>query len=176
MGTIKDPDQGLGHSRAWYSFFVSPDNYLRAAVLSIGEVIKEYFQPRRSHRRGVEPSMHRGIPYPIARAATNVMLRSLATSLVMEEMYRGTPVIYVDYTDYDEVAHFSGPERAEALDALDGIDSPLRPLEKAARDAPRPYRFVVLSDHGQSLGATFRQRFGASLQQVVVELMGTSEA
>ena len=106
------------------------------------------------------PRMHRGMPYPIARAATNVILRSLATSLVMEEMYRGTPVIYIDYTDYDEIAHHSGPERSETLDALDGVDRTIRSLVKASRMAPRPYRFVLLSDHGQSLGATFLQRYG----------------
>ena len=176
MSTIKDPKQGLGQSRAWYSFFVSPDKYLRAAVLTIGEVIKEYVQSTRSHRRGVEPSMHRGMPYPIARAATNVILRSLATSLVMEEMYRGTPVIYVDYTDYDEIAHHSGPERSETLDALDGIDATVRALVKATADTPRPYRFVLLSDHGQSLGATFKQRYGKSLNELMSELMGGATA
>ena len=77
MATIQDKSQGLGHSRAWYSFFVSPDNYLRMAVLTIGEVFKEYYQARRAHLRGIEPSMHRGMPYPVARAATNVALRSL---------------------------------------------------------------------------------------------------
>ena len=93
----------------------------------------------------------------IARAATNVILRSLSTSLVMEEMYRGTPVIYVDYTDYDEIAHHSGPERTETLEALDGVDATVRSLVRAAEDTPRPYKFLLLSDHGQSLGATFRQ-------------------
>jgi uncharacterized membrane protein YvlD (DUF360 family) len=176
MSTIKDPAHGLGHSRAWYSFFVSPDNYLRAVVLSIGEIIKEYVQARRAHRRGIEPSMHRGMPYPMARAATNVALRSLATTLVMEEMYRGTPVIYVDYTDYDEIAHHSGPERGETLDALDGVDAAVASLVKAAEDAPRPYQFVLLSDHGQSLGATFLQRYGQSLQDVIAELMGGADS
>ena len=149
---------GLGQSDAFYHFFVSPYNYLHTIVLTLGEVLKELVQSRRAARRGIEPRHARGFPYPLARAATNVALRALSTSLVLEEMYRGTPVIYVDYTDYDEVAHFCGPERSEALDALDGVDSTLRSLEKAARDTPRPYRFVLLSDHGQSLGATFRQR------------------
>jgi uncharacterized membrane protein YvlD (DUF360 family) len=167
---------GFGQSDAFYHFFVSPYNYLHTIVLTLGEVLKELVQARRAARRGIEPIHSRGFPYPLARAATNVALRALSTSLVLEEMYRGTPVIYVDYTDYDEVAHFSGPERAEALDALDGIDSTLRSLEKAARDTPRPYRFVLLSDHGQSLGATFRQRFKASLRDVVVELMGAGSA
>jgi uncharacterized membrane protein YvlD (DUF360 family) len=172
MATITDKRQGLGQSRAWYSFFVSPDNYLRAIVLTIGEIIKEYVQARRAHRRGIEPSMHRGMPYPVARAATNVTLRSLSTALVMEEMYRGTPVIYVDYTDYDEIAHHSGPERGETLDALDGVDATVASLVKAADDTPRPYKFILLSDHGQSLGATFKQRYGKTLQDVIADLMG----
>jgi len=87
-------------------------------------------------------------------------------------MLRGTSVIYMDYTDYDEIAHHSGPERPESLDALDGVDRELRTLAKAAEDAARPYRFVVLADHGQSLGSTFLQRYGTTLQDVVRSLMG----
>ena len=172
MASMTDPQQGLGQSRAWYSFFVSPDNYLRVLVLSVGEVLKEYFQGSRAHRRHIEPSMHRGWPYPVVRAATNVGLRALSTALVMEEMYRGTPVIYIDYTDYDEIAHHSGPERSETLDALDGVDAQVAALVKAAEDAPRPYKFVLLGDHGQSLGATFLQRYDETLQAFVARLMG----
>jgi hypothetical protein len=87
-------------------------------------------------------------------------------------MYRGTPVIYIDFTDYDEIAHHSGPERPDALDALDGVDKAIGTLQKASEDASRPYRFIVLSDHGQTLGSTFRQRFGASLEDVVRGLLG----
>ena len=172
MATIRDKTQGLGRSRSFTSFFVSPTSYLRTIILTFGEVVKEYVQARRAHRAGIEPSMHRGMPYPFARAGTNVALRALATSLVIEEMQHGTPVIYIDYTDYDEVAHHSGPERAETLDALDGVDRTIASLIKAAADCPRPYRFVLLSDHGQSLGATFKQRYRVTLQDVIAGLMG----
>ena len=116
--------------------------------------------------------MHRGMPYPVARAATNVILRSLSTALVMEEMYRGTPVIYVDYTDYDEIAHHSGPERTETLDALDGVDRAIAHAREGRRRraAAVPVRAPV--DHGQSLGATFLQRYGKTLGDVVRDLMG----
>jgi uncharacterized membrane protein YvlD (DUF360 family) len=172
MATIKDKSQGLGKSQTFVSFFASPYNYLATVVRFVAEILKEYVQARRQERAGIVPRMHRGMPYPVARAATNVALRDLSTSLVIEEMYRGTPVIYVDYTDYDEIAHHSGPERSETLDALDGVDSAIATLEKAARSAPRPYRFVVVSDHGQSLGSTFLQRYGKTLGDVVRELMG----
>jgi len=172
MSTIKVPDRGLGQSQAFAWFFVSPYNYLTMITRYLGEVVKENIQSRRQARAGIVPRMHRGFPYPWVRAATNVALRALGTSLVIQEMLRGTSVIYMDYTDYDEIAHHSGPERPEALDALDGVDRELRTLAKAAQDAPRPYRFVVLADHGQSLGETFLQRYGSTLQDVVRSLMG----
>ena len=172
MATIKDKGQGLGKSQTFFSFFASPYNYLHTIVRTVAEIFKEYLQARRQERAGIVPRMHRGMPYPIARAATNVALRDLSTSLVIEEMYRGAPVIYVDYTDYDEIAHHSGPERGETFDALDGVDKAIATLEKAAAAAPRPYRFVVVSDHGQSLGSTFLQRYGKTLADVIHELMG----
>lgn len=120
--------------------------------------------------------MARGFPYPFLRAITNVVLRPLSTSLVIEEMLRGTSVIYVTYTDYDEIAHHSGPQRAESLDALDGVDRVLGSLMRASEDAPRPYRFVILSDHGQTLGATFKQRYERTLEDVIRQLMGGADS
>jgi uncharacterized membrane protein YvlD (DUF360 family) len=171
MSTLAVRHGGLGDSEAFNWFFLSPYNYLHLVVRFIGESAKEVFQARRQVRADVQPRMPRGFPYPFLRATTNIVLRALGTSLVLEEMYRGTPVIYIDFTDYDEIAHHSGPERPDALDALDGIDRVLGTFEKAAEDASRPYRFIVLSDHGQTLGATFRQRFGESLEEVVRGLM-----
>jgi hypothetical protein len=137
----------------------------------MAEFVKERFQARRTVRSGIKPQMHRGMKYAGMRAASNVLLRDVNTSLIIEEMYRGANVIYADFTDYDELAHHCGPERVESLQALDGVDAAIGTLAKAAEDAPRPYRFVVLSDHGQSLGATFKQRYGQSLGEVVRDLM-----
>jgi hypothetical protein len=174
MSTIKVKERGLGQSDAFGWFFVSPYNYMVMGAKYFGEVVKERIQSWRQQRAGMVPHMghHRGFPYPLVRAATNVALRALGTSLIIQEMYRGTPVIYMDYTDYDEIAHHSGPERPESLDALDGVDRELRILRKAAEEAARPYRFVILADHGQSLGQTFLQRYGVTLQDVVRSLMG----
>jgi hypothetical protein len=168
---IKDQSQGIGDSKAFLGFFFSPSGYLRSLTLFLGEFVKELIQARRTRRSGITPQMHRGMKYAGMRAASNVLLRDVNTSLIIEEMYRGTNVIYADFTDYDELAHHCGPERVESFEALDGIDRALGTLVKAAENAPRPYRFIVLSDHGQSLGATFKQRYGASLGEVVCGLM-----
>jgi len=86
-------------------------------------------------------------------------------------MMAGAPSVYCDFTDYDEIAHHAGPTRPESLASLNGIDQLIGVLEEVAEGAPRRYEFVVLSDHGQSQGATFRQRFGSPLQDVVRQLM-----
>ena len=168
---IKDQSQGIGDSKAFLGFFFSPNGYLRSFTLFLGEFITERIQARRTRRSGIVPQMHRGLKYAGMRAASNVLLRDVNVSLIIEEMYRGANVIYADFTDYDELAHHCGPERIESFEALDGVDKAIGTLAKAAENAPRPYKFIVLSDHGQSLGATFKQRYGKSLGEVVRDLM-----
>ena len=160
--------------RRMRGFFVTTVNYIRLVVLMAGEVAKELYQAERQRGWSVEPRMHRDLNFAIERAATNIALRTVSTALVIEEMYGGAPTIYVDYTGYDAISHHCGPERAEAIDALEGIDRAIGSLLKAARYTGRPYRMVVLSDHGQCLGATFQQRYGRPLEAVIAEqLQGT---
>ena len=150
-------------------FFVTTVNYVRLLVLMVGEVAKELYQAERQRGSSVEPRMHRDLHFAIERAATNIALRTVSTALVIEEMYGRAPTIYVDYTGYDAIAHHCGPERVEAIDALAGIDRAIGSLLKAARYSGRPYRMVVLSDHGQCLSATFQQRCGQTLEAVIAE-------
>ena len=170
--SIKAEGGGIGESTAFLPFFFSPSGYLRSFTLFVGEFIKEMGQARRTRRSGIQPQMHRGAKYAGMRAASNVILRDVNVALIIEEMYRGTNVIYADFTDYDELAHHCGPERVESFQALDGVDDAIKTLVHATENAPRPYKFIVLSDHGQSLGATFKQRYGKSLGEYIRELMG----
>ena len=169
--SIKAEGGGIGDSKAFMSFFFSPTGYLRSFTLFLGEFFTELIQARRTRRSGIRPQMHRGMKYAGMRAASNVLLRDVNTALIIEEMYRGTNVIYADFTDYDELAHHCGPERVESFTALDGVDQAIATLVKATDEAPRPYKFIVLSDHGQSLGETFLQRYGVSLGEFVRSLM-----
>jgi uncharacterized membrane protein YvlD (DUF360 family) len=168
VGTGHDQE---GATRSIYYFLLNPYSLGRAIVRTLAEAAKEVYQAAQQRRRGIEPRMHRGGSYPFLRAATNVLLRDLNLALVTEQMLRGTPVIYVDFLDYDEIAHHSGPERAEAIHSLEGIDRALGRLERMTADCPRPYRFVIVSDHGQSQGATFRQRYGQTIEEWMRERM-----
>src|ERR1035437_10355025 len=167
IGEGKPADDG----RRLRGFLATSVNYLRLVVLMIGETAKELYQAERQRGRLVEPRMPRGLPYAIERAVSNIALRTVSTAFVIEEMFRGTPTIYVDYTGYDAISHHCGPERAEAMDALAGIDRAIGSLVKAARHTGRVYRLVVLSDHGQCLGATFSQRYGQPLEAIIAALL-----
>ncbi|WP_433059730.1 alkaline phosphatase family protein [Dactylosporangium sp. CS-033363] len=159
-------------ARGYLAFVASPYGFARALVLSVGEMLKEVQQARRQRFRNVYPRVPRTAAYVALRAVTNVLLRDLNVSLIAEQMSRGAPVIYCDFVDYDEVAHHAGPLRPEALQTLEGLDRVLGTLAKLARVAGRDYQIVVLSDHGQSQGATFSQRYGVTLERLVADLAG----
>jgi hypothetical protein len=82
-------------------------------------------------------------------------------------MMRGRPAVYATFASYDEVAHHSGLQRADTMEALRKLDQQFGRIQRARRYAPRPYEIVVLSDHGQTQGATFRQRTGYGLDDLV---------
>jgi len=164
--------EGIGPGPAFLRMFASPFVLVRSVLLTVAEMVKELFQGHRQRVRGVVPRVSRGGWYVVLRGVTNVLMRDLNTSLVAEQLVRGAPVVVVDLVDYDEIAHHAGPQRPEALRALEGLDRVLGLLEKVCAVAPRDYRVVVVSDHGQSLGPTFAEAYGASLTELVSALMG----
>ncbi len=154
-------------TRGWVRFFGSPQGIARALVLTVAEMVKELHQARRQRRRRVVPRVKRGGVYILLRAVINVLLRDLNVSLIAEQLAKGVPAIYVNFVDYDEVAHHAGPTRPEALQTLEGLDRVLGALRRIVEALPHEYEIVVLSDHGQSQGATFEQRYGETLTDVV---------
>jgi hypothetical protein len=101
------------------------------------------------------------------RAAMCVVVRDLIVYGVLSDMMKGRPAIYATFSSYDEVAHHSGLERMDTLEALRKLDQQFGRIDGARRYTPRPYEIVVLSDHGQTQGATFKQRNGYGLDELV---------
>jgi hypothetical protein len=157
-------------ARDLYDYFVNPYNLYRSIGAMVWEIVVEQFQRVRQRMLDVRPRMFRGGSYPFVRAITGVLLRDITTWTLIADMFAGRRIAYADYLGYDEVAHHAGPATPDARGMLRNLDHQLRQLENAARRAPRRYRFVVLSDHGQSTGATFRQRYGLTLDRLVSQL------
>ncbi len=150
-------------------FYANPYNIGRTVALFFADVVREYAAGIWQLLRNERPRVRRFGVYPFLRAATTSLLREFSTFTVAGDLMRGVPAIYTTYIAYDEVAHHSGVQRADALRVLRDIDRDVGRLQHAAAEAPRPYHFVLLSDHGQSQGATFRQRWGQSLTDVVAD-------
>jgi hypothetical protein len=151
-------------------FVLRPDGFARSITRTTVEVVKERFQARSQRRRHVIPRVHRSWTFAVLRAVSNGVLRDLNIALVGRHMMLGARSIYVDFVDYDEVAHHAGGNRLEALKVLESLDQVLHVLEDMARQAPRRYHFVILSDHGQSQGVPFEELNGKSLGDVCGEL------
>jgi uncharacterized membrane protein YvlD (DUF360 family) len=164
--------RGSVHTRRTVAgFLADPQAFMQGLVRACAEIVKERFQARRQIRTDLNPRVHRGWTFAALRAATNVLLRDLNTTIIAEEMRKGTRSIYVDYVDYDEIAHHAGILRPESLAALDGVDRVLGTLERLAATGARRYHLVVVSDHGQSQGQVFADRYGTDLAGVCSALM-----
>jgi uncharacterized membrane protein YvlD (DUF360 family) len=165
--TVSRMDAEKQSNPGYRAFLANGDNVTRTLVLFGWEVILEWTAALRAIRRDVRPRGHRGGIYPLLRASLCVFVRDLIASGVLTDMMRGRPAVYATFSSYDEVAHHSGLERADTLEALRKLDDHFAQIERACRYAPRPYEIVVLSDHGQTQGATFKQRNGYGLDDLV---------
>ncbi len=165
--TVSRMEEEKKSNPGYRAFFANGDNATRTLVLFVWEVCLEWTASLRAIRRDVRPRGHRGGIYPLMRGALCVFVRDLIVSGVLTDMMRGRPAVYATFSSYDEVAHHSGLERADTLEALRKLDDHFAHIEHARRYAPRPYEIVVLSDHGQTQGATFLQRNGYGLDELV---------
>jgi hypothetical protein len=165
--TVSRIDEDKRANPGYRVFFANGFNVTRLLVLFFWEVILEWTAALRAKRRDVRPRGHRGGAYPFMRAAMCVIVRDLIVYGVITDMMKGRPVVYATFSSYDEVAHHSGLERADTLEALRKLDQQFGRIARARRYAPRPYEIVVLSDHGQTQGATFKQRNGYALADLV---------
>jgi len=165
--TVSRMEAERSANRGYRAFLANGFNVARTFVLFGWEVILEWVAAAKQRRRDVRPRGHRGGVYPFLRAAVCVIARDLIVYGVLSDMMKGRPAIYATFSSYDEVAHHSGLEREDTLEALRKLDQQFGRIERARRYAARPYELVVLSDHGQTQGATFRQRNGYGLDELV---------
>ena len=158
----------LNRSRAGYfAYFSDPANAVRTALSFVAEAGREIGQSTRARFTKQRPRVSRGGLYPFVRAFATVVERDVVVAAVMGDLLAGRTAVYADLVAYDEVAHHSGPASRDAEKVLQRLDRALALIEKVAEHAPRPYRIVVLSDHGQSPGETFRSRYGLTLGDLV---------
>ncbi|HEY6770858.1 MAG TPA: phage holin family protein [Solirubrobacterales bacterium] len=159
-------DRKRSSAREYFAYFADPYGFARTIALYLWDVLLERTAARRQRRRG-DQHIDRGGLYPFMRGAITVVMRDLNVASLLGDIVEGVPVVYSTFVGYDEVAHHSGIQEPDAFAVLKQHDARLAQLETAIEHAPRPYHLVVLSDHGQSQGRPFRQRYGVELEELV---------
>jgi uncharacterized membrane protein YvlD (DUF360 family) len=157
-----------------FAYFSDPYGFLRTIVLSLADIAHERLAAIRQRRSGAAHVDRSGF-YPLIRATITVVMRDLIAALLMADIVEGVAVSYATFVGYDEVAHHSGIRQADALAVLKRHDRQLARLERATTQSPRPYHLAVLSDHGQTQGAPFRQRYGETLEELVHRALAQGE-
>jgi uncharacterized membrane protein YvlD (DUF360 family) len=172
MSTVLDRKRQGRLGQDYFAYFASPYGVARTLLRVIGEFFVERWSAIQQVRRDVRPRIKRDWKYALVRSYATVIQLDLQVAAVTADVLAGRPVIYTTFLAYDEVAHHSGIERPDTLAVLRKVDQAIDRIAAAVEHAPRPYELIVLSDHGQSQGATFRQRYGEGLEDIVGRFVG----
>jgi len=160
------------YNKTLHTVFLESYNFQRIFVLFLWDIIVELKSQLMHRIRNIQPRLRRTIVYAAVRAGANVVLREATTEILTSEMFRGEiDTAYATFMGYDEVAHHSGVEDDDVWSVLKQIDVQFARLTSAIEMNDRDYKLVVLSDHGQSKGATFKQRYGITLGNYVRRLL-----
>lgn len=153
------------------AYYLNPFGVVRSLSLMVWDIVLEKRSAWLQWLRNEQPRVNRGGFYFLFRALLAVVVKDVALATLRGDMYSGRPSAYVSLAGYDEVAHHSGVSSRDALEILRKMDRELGKLELIGWYAPRRYRFVILSDHGQSQGRTFQSRYAEGLENVVSRLL-----
>jgi len=165
------------YSESWSAFYSRPFNVAHVAILSFLDMFAEIRSRYRQWRKNVQPRLNdRGLSYFFARAGANVAFREVSTFTVIGDIIAGDKdAVYTTYMGYDEVAHHCGVADDDCFYVLKKIDQRINRIIAAKKYNKRPCHICILSDHGQTNGATFKQRYGLSLNELVKKLLPEKE-
>lgn len=156
------------YNKTLNAVFLDAYNYQRLIVLFLWDIVLELKSQIVHYVKNIQPRLRRTIVYAAVRAGANIALREATTDVLTSEILTGNiDTAYATYMGYDEIAHHSGVEDDDVWKALKYIDFQFSKITSAIEMSDRDYEIVVLSDHGQSKGATFKQRYGMTLGDYV---------
>ena len=156
------------YNKTLNAVFLDAYNFQRLFILFLWDIILELKSQLVHKLKNIQPRLRRNIVYAAVRAGANVVLREVTIDILTSEILTGDiDTAYATFMGYDEIAHHSGVQDDDVWGALKNIDSQFAKLTSAIEMSDRNYEMVILSDHGQSNGATFKQRYGITLGNYV---------
>jgi len=160
------------YNKTLHTIFLDAYNFQRIFILFLWDILVEFKSQLVHDIKNIQPRLRRTPVYAAIRAGANVVLRESTTEILTSEILTGEiDTAYATFMGYDEVAHHSGVEDDDVWSVLKQIDLQFSRLTSAITMSDRDYKLVILSDHGQSNGATFKQRYGITLGNYVRRLL-----
>ncbi len=168
-------------SSLWLFLFLHPASLFRVIYYSLaellieaGEVVTYPVRSLFSKRKAIF-----GFRLPFRRVLMNVILAEIITIGVILDIKRGVPKIYMNYMNYDDIAHLRGPNSASAYFMVRAADRRIKRIMKRIRDDS--YDVFIMSDHGQVEAVPFRAVQGMTLAKFIekcarVESFGLTSA
>ncbi|MBP7212871.1 MAG: alkaline phosphatase family protein [Anaerolineaceae bacterium] len=161
-------DIGKRSGPGFYVYLLNPFIFGRLLSKFLYGVLREWAQNIAQRIRGDKFRVKsRNIFYAFTRAATCQVMQDVITFLVIGDVLRGLPAIYMTFPGYDDVAHYTGVDSRETFQTLEEMDRFFGRILRALEETPRPYKVVFLSDHGQTAGGTFENAWGLSFDKLV---------
>jgi hypothetical protein len=164
--TVMKRPTGTGLLRAMSAFvvlgWVIVKGLLQTGLEAVRALLRLVADPVGESRRGWK--------WLAIKVGISVWVRQLFTLAVSRDLYLGVPAIYVNFLDYDVLAHACGPRHRRALAALRRIDRSIQQLVRTVRRVPGyGYQVYVLSDHGQMACTPYVEMQGRPLERVLVD-------
>lgn len=104
------------------------------------------------------------------RLLHEVIFGQLGYMLTREAVRKKEKIIYVNFSGYDEIAHFYGPESRFALYYLSIIDLYIKGIVKEIKKQNLSYTISIMSDHGQTSCLPYSLMVGKAFSAKVAEL------
>ena len=161
-------DFGKRSGPGFYVYLLNPFTFARLLSGFLYGVLREWAQNIAQRiRKDKFRVKSRNFFYAFTRAATCQVMQDVITFLVIGDVLRGLPAIYMTFPGYDDVAHYTGVDSRETFQTLEEMDRFFGRILRALEETPRPYKVVFLSDHGQTAGGTFENVWGISFDKLV---------
>jgi hypothetical protein len=104
------------------------------------------------------------------KAGMSFFIHEFFTLAVARDLAAGVPAVYVNFLEYDVLAHAYGPRHRRAVRSLRRVDRSLRRFWRVIqRHGEHRYDLYVLSDHGQLAVRPYERITGRRLERVLID-------
>jgi hypothetical protein len=156
----------LKQGTIWFFLLLHPASAFRVLYYSLTELLIEFGEiityPLTKLFRKKNAIF--GFRIPFRRLLMNAIMAEMITLGTIIDVKRGVPRIYLNYMNYDDIAHLRGPNSTAAYFIVRALD---RRIRRICRKVPEDYDIFIISDHGQVPAVPFRQINGMTLAEFI---------